>query len=259
MADDTANDAEDPEAAEGQATGGGKKKLIVLSGGAMSLLATAFVLALTAVPDPGPPPGFEGPFVAPLTAEKVQVNVGKDKTRFYVFTHNVVFEAYEEGYFAANAKDPVLEAYLVDTLIGLAASRDMTEMYEGAYEAQFREEIRAAVEPLLFPIHVGQGKEPMSADPASGIGPGPRAIQSTFRGPWREHLLKVDAKKRTISVDDGPAVTWEGSEVNLGVYTAAQEVLYLDVSRAVEDYQGELRVGVKGRIKTILKKDQLLQ
>jgi hypothetical protein len=100
---------------------------------------------------------------------------------------------------------------------------------------------------------------PTRADPTSGVGPGMSAHDSTFRGEHDLHLLKVDAVERSLQIDDGPVIGFEGHETDLSVTTADDSVLYLDVSGLKDGFQGEVRVGVMGRVRRILWNEVLIQ
>ncbi len=244
---------------EVEAPASGKKKVFLLGGGALIVPALAYALALMAVPKEVERPRFEGPFVKPMTEAKVQVNLGDQKDRFFVFEHNVVYEAYGEAYYAQRMADPLYLAYLKDALIGLAASKTAEQVYAVAYEPSFREEIRMIVDPLLFPVHVGAGQRASDPDPKSGLAPGTSIMRSTMRGAFHEHVIHLDDQQRTISIDDGPTVKYDGHEADLELYTEMQEVVYLDLRRVKRDFRGDLNVGVKGRAIRILKLDALIQ
>lgn len=237
----------------------GKKKMLFLGGGALAVPALAYALALMAVPKPTALKLFNGPFVRPLTESQVQVNLGDEKDRFFVFEHNVVYESYNELYFEERMADPLYQAFLKDALIGLAASKTPEQVYEVAYEPSFREEVKLVVDPLLFPVHIGNGARVIDRDPSSGLARGSSIMRSTFRGPFYEHSVHIDDTQRTISIDDGPQVKYEGHEADLELYTENQELVYVDVRGIVRDFQGDVRVGVKGRVLSILKLDALLQ
>jgi hypothetical protein len=235
----------------------GKRKLLV-GGGVTALVATAFVAALMAVPKKSGERALHGPFVAPLTPEKVQVNLAGAKN-FLILDLNIVYDAYEETYFLARAEDPLMNAEIKDALVGLTSAKTREDVADSVNRPVLMEELRAAVDPLLFPVHVGETAVPTRADPTSGVGPGMSAHDSTFRGEHDLHLLKVDAVERSLQIDDGPVIGFEGHETDLSVTTADDSVLYLDVSGLKDGFQGEVRVGVMGRVRRILWNEVLIQ
>lgn len=257
MADEKENEEEQQE--EPEKAPSGKKKAMLLVGGAVAVPALAFVLALMAVPGEKKIPKYLTGLVGPLTETKIQVNLGNQMERFFVFEHNVVYEAYEDTYYANRTSDPLYVAYLTDALIGLAASKSPDQVYELAYESAFREEIKGVVEPLLFPVHVGHGATPMEMDVESGLKPGQSSLLATFRGPFYEHVIRIDDDKREIQLDQGPVVKYEGDERDLVLYSEDEETVYVDVSEVVDGFRGEVQTGVMGRVLQILKKDTLIQ
>ena len=257
MAEENENEEEKQD--ETEEAPSGKKKILLLVGGAVAVPALAFVLALMAVPGEKVIPKFVTGLVGPLTEEKIQVNLGNEMERFFVFEHNVYYEAYDELYYTNRSMDPLYVAFLTDALIGLAASKTPDQVYEIAYEPAFREEIKSVVEPLLFPVHIGHGALPTDMDPESGLAPGLSWLLATFRGPFHEHVIRIDDDRREIQLDEGPVVKYEGDERDLVLYSENDEIVYVDVSSVVDDFKGEVHTGVMGRVLQILKKDTLLQ
>ena len=97
------------------------------------------------------------------------------------------------------------------------------------------------------------------ADPASGLRPGLGAHAATFRGEHAVHRLRVSAKRKTVQLDDGPVIGFEGPETNLEVPATDGAVLYLDVSGLVAGFEGELAIGAMGRVRRILWNEVLVQ
>jgi hypothetical protein len=69
----------------------------------------------------------------------------------------------------------------------------------------------------------------------------------------------VDGPARTVQINDGPLVTFVGNEEDLQVLSAAGESIYLDVTEFDEDFQGELELGVHGRIRQVFNTQHLAQ
>lgn len=244
-------------AAPAEAPGRGARRLL-LGAGILILPALAWAVALLAVPAPVPQRGFQGPFVAPLTGQKVQVNLSDGKS-FLILNLNLVYEACDEAYHAARAADPMYAAEIKDVLVEIASAKTREQVSDKVHKPVFMEEIRKAVEPLLFPVHIGETRHPNERDKLSGLQPGLSASRGTFRGPFGEHVLRVDAPARTLRIDDGPEITWIGGESEIAVVAADRGVLFVDVSRVEPGFRGELPVGVKGRVRKVLWDEVLIQ
>ena len=128
--------------------GFGVKKTMVLAGGGGALvLGLAFLFAMMGVPGNGEERAFAGPFVAPLTAEKVQVNLLGGKG-YLILDLNVVYQAYDEAYFTERSLDPLTIAEIRDALVTLASAKSKDDISDKVSKPIFMEEIRVAVEPL---------------------------------------------------------------------------------------------------------------
>jgi len=241
-----------------EAPGKGKRKLAFLGGGGVALVALAYVAALVALPSKDGPATLKGPFVSPLTENKIQVNLSDSKS-FLVVELNLIYEALDESYCQERAADPVYVAELTDVLVATASSKTREEISDKVHKPVFLEEVRRAVEPLLFPVHIGATDRPSDRDEESGLAPGLSNHQGTFRPLYGEHVLLVDADARTVSIDDGPVVEWQDDPTDLEITTGGGETLYLDVSRVVEGFQGEVVIGVKGRARRVLWSEVLIQ
>ena len=240
--------------------GGGKKKKVMVIGGAVAALALAFVGALMAVPSKSEQPELKGPFVAPLTTDKVRVNLaGNSSKRILLLEMNVKYKAYDSAYFDARAADPVYLAELKAALLRIAATKTLEDVTLPDRVPAFEEEMRVAVERLLFPIHVGDSKLPLDADGASGLAPSEKMERSRFRGLWTEHAIHVDAPKGLLRVDDGPEVQFDGTEVDLAVPTGPETFVYLDVTKLDPTFQGSVALGNHGRVMRLLGNDWIIQ
>jgi len=253
-----------PEAAAAAAKASGKKKkLMLIGGGGVAVVATAFVLAFMAVPKPVLEHELHGPFVAPMFAAELRVNLEEEsRKRFAVLALNVVYDTYEEAYYESRSADPLYNAEIKDAVLGIASTKKGTEIVDKAEKPVFLEEVRQAVEPLLFPVHLGvvkggdHGPASGDHDKASGLALG--AKPSTFRGRFFDHVVKLDAVAKKISVDGGPEVTYQGDETDLEVPTPDGELIYFDVTGVEPEFQGEMHIGVKGRIRRILWENVLI-
>ena len=75
----------------------------------------------------------------------------------------------------------------------------------------------------------------------------------------RHDQSAVDAVARTLQIDDGPVVDFEGNEEDLEIRTSTGKVVYVDVTEVVGDYQGELKIGIHGRIRQLFASDLIAQ
>jgi len=255
MADEEAQKAP----AEAQAAAkSGKKKLIAFGGGGVAVLALAYMAALMALPGEQAAPQLKGPFVAPLTESKVQVNLAGSKS-FLVVNFNLIYEAFDEAYYIKRSLDPVYVAELTDVLVDIASAKTREEFSDRVNKPIILEEIRQAVDPLLFPVHIGEGDDATAQDEVSGLAPGISTHTGTFRPLQGEHVLKVDAIARTLTLQDGAQVTWTAGDSDVRVENGLGQTLFVDVSNVVEGFQGEVPVGVRGRMRRLLWNEVLIQ
>ena len=235
-----------------------RQALIVL-GSVVSVLAAAFALALVAVPRRATGSrALEGPQVGPLTAQKVQVNL-KDGRTFLVLDINVLYDAQSKNYFNSRAQDAVCRAEIRDALVATASAKTREEVSDPVTRPVWSEEIRRAIEPLLFPVHVGDTDEPGGIDPESGLSLGLSGPSGTFRGIFGDHTLSVDTITRTLTLDGGPSTSFVGTERDLSVAGPDGKKIFLDVSQLTRDFRGDVPVGVRGRVRRVLWNEMLLQ
>ena len=108
-------------------------------------------------------------------------------------------------------------------------------------------------------MHLGDAATPLAADSASGLRPGDSAFLGTLRGRYEDHTLHVDVPAKTVRLDDGEDTAFLGTEVDLMVANAEQNYLFLNVTELNPEFVGELKVGVKGRLRKVLKDYWVLQ
>lgn len=248
-----------PEGGEEGSPEKGKKKLLVAGGGVFGLVLVGYVASLMAAPGEEELPRFTGPYVAPLSEENIQVNLSGGSKSFLVMGLNVKFYAYDEAYLTARVEDPVYKADLMDAVLAVASSKGPKEVLDPAGTLIFLEELKDAIDPILFPVHVGDAAAPVDFDSSSGLRGGESLNRSSLRGPLYEHHLQVDGPSRTIQLDGGEPVTFEGEETDLAVTSPLGLTVYLDVSEYAEDFAGEVMIGTHGRIYQILKREFLVQ
>ena len=261
MAKDKKNekDAKKAGAEEPKEGGKSKRKPLILGGGMLGLIAAAYIGAMVALPSDGTPPPFEGPFLADLSNGDIQVNLRGDARRFLVMTLRAEYEGYDQEYVAARTADPVYQAKLQDVLIGLARQKTREEMEDEIGLETFLVEVHEAVDPLIFPVHVGNSIAHTKAHEDSGLAPGESIEDSTMRGGFKAHVVHVDQLKGTLALDDGPSVSFDGSETDLELASAHGMTLYVDTTGVKEGYRGDVEVGTFGRVLSILKGRFLIQ
>ena len=269
MADATTEEPEvDPELESAEGSGEGSddapkkdKGPIKLLGGVIGLIAAGGALAFMALPSkPEVAPKFTGPFHHQLFEEQFISNVKDNNfTRFIKTNPQVEYFAYDEAYIKNRVTDPGYTALLQHVFGGLASRQNLDEIYGGTMRDQFAEEIRLSVNSILFPVHIGETSLPLDTDGESGLRPGNSYRHTTFSGRFEDHLLKVDAKAKTMQIDEGPQTTFIGNEEDLPVMDVTGEVLYLDVSNLNSGFVGEVQIGAHGRIRQVFLSSHIAQ
>jgi len=245
---------ENTEPAEGQeaAPSTGKKKGLLLGGGTIGLIAAAYIVSMVALPQEVKTPPFDGPFVTTLSPGDIQVNLkGDGGRRYLVMALQAKYVGYDELYLQQRVADPVYQADMIDALIGISRQKTMDDVEDALGQENLKEEFREAVDPLLFPIHVGNPLSFYKPHEESGIAPGRSIDNADMRGGFHAHLIHVDGVKDAISLDDGPVVSFDGSESNLMLENASGLTVYVDLTGMTEDWSGELNVGTFGTVKEI--------
>ncbi|MBL4769598.1 MAG: hypothetical protein JKY61_00245 [Planctomycetes bacterium] len=260
MAKNEKEEGEEGKAEEGD--GAPKKKLpIKLVGALVGVVGLGAALAMMAIPSgPKEIPRYIGPFFHDLVDEAVVTNTKDDHfKRFIKYKPQVEFFAYDAEYLTARMGDSLYMAWLNDSFTGLASNKRLDEIFEGANRERFAQVIRHAVEPVLFPVHIGTSDSPLDLDPESGIRPGDSYRLSTFRGSFWNHTLTIDADAKTLIVDEGNPTTFSGDELDLKVQTPSGEFVYLDVTSMTPDFSGTVQIGVKGRIRQVFLTNMMAQ
>lgn len=222
-----------------------------------------------------PKPELEGPFVAKLSKEDVQVNLaGENGKRYLVLGLNAEYFAYDESFVAARlgnaasggdhggapaVEDPLYTAMLKDLLVRMASRKTREHVEDPVQMEAFLMEIRAEVEPLLFPICIGDSVVPQHADSKSGLRVGESIMDSTMRGMLHDHHLEVSAPTKTIRFDEGPPIAFQGDERDLKLEGKNGEFLFVNVTGLDPKFVGEVPVGVAGRVRRIYRGQLLMQ
>ncbi len=277
MADAKKDDKKDPKIdAAGEGAPKKSKTPLVMGGGALAVIALGWVLSIMAVPhaDDAHKPHLEGPFVARLSNGEIQVNLsGESSKRYLVMGLTGEYMAYDEAYVNgrlgiggeagghgdAPVADPLYTIQLKNALLSLASTRTREQVTDPVQIENFLEEARLAVEPVLFPIFIGDSHSPHHADSKSGLKLGSSIHDSTLRGLLHEHEVEVDSEKGKLRFDDGPWVEFEGREDDLEVVNPSGEKIWLDLGEMKKGFSGKVPVGVPGRLRKIYRESFLVQ
>jgi hypothetical protein len=250
------------------------KKALFVGGGGAAVIALAYTVSMMAVPHKAQHKShLQGPFVARLSKNEIQVNLaGESSKRYLVMALNAEYFAYDEGYVVgrlgsgsggahgdAPTEDPLYTAMLKDALLRLAATKTRDQVTDPMLIDAFMADVRTVVEPVLFPVYVGDSHAPSQPDSVSGLRSGESIMDSTHRGLLHEHALSVDAKKQTIAFDGGPVVGFEGGERDLLLKNKAGKTVYVDVTAVRPDFVGDVPIGVPGKLRRIYRDSFLVQ
>ena len=260
MAKKEAEEGAEEKAEDGEKTPK-KKSPIKLVGALVAVVGLGAALAMMAIPSgPKETPRFVGPFFHDLVDKDVVTNTKDDHfKRFVKYKPQVEFFAYDEEYINARKSDLLYGAWLNDSFSGLASSKSINDIMAGENRERFAQVVRHAVEPVLFPVHVGASESPLDLDPDSGIRPGDSYRLSTFRGAFWNHTLTVDGEAKTLVVDEGDPTPFMGDELDLKVLTPSGDWVYLDMTGLVPGYSGTVQIGVKGRIRQVFVTNMMAQ
>ncbi len=237
------------------------KRGLILGGSVMALIATAGLAALLAVPANDEHPDLEGPFVMPLTEMgEIQVNLrGDGNRRYLVMILRAEYDAFTMEYGLGRIADPLYQAKLQDQLLSIASQYTSAEVLETGTQEIFLQEVFEAVDPLLFPIHFGDALLPEDADSESGLAPGKSIARSTMFSPLYDQSILVDDSEHTISLGEGDALNFSGDETDLKLEDERGRIVYVDVSDLKEGFQGEVNVGIRGRLRAVYKDKYIVQ
>ena len=258
MAQEEAKPAEEQKPAAGAAAPAAqkpKKKGLALSGGIVSLIGLAWALSMVAVPAKHEEIRHEigGPFVANISpATGFQVNLaGRGGKNYLAMSLKAEVDAYAETYATERTADPLYQAKLTDAVLKVAARKTKLDLDTEVGKDVFREELKVALDPVLFPVHVGNETAAGGRHPESGLRAGASNDRATMRGYFYEHKLDVDTVLKTIRLDDGQPLRFQGDETDLLVTDAAGRGVYVDVTGLHHGFRGPVRAGTFGRVRNI--------
>lgn len=255
--DKTATEAPEGEQPEEEKRSKGPIKLI---GGIVGVLGLGVAAAIMAIPTRDTTPRFLGVFHHSIFEEKFSANLrDNNQTRFLQLMLDCEYSAYSPDYLAARVEDPLYEPRLRDAVGRVVSDKFLVDTYEGPAREAFLAELRDVLDPILFPIHIGDTRLPLELDEESGIRLGISYYKSTLRGRFFEHVIKIDAVSGTLQIDEGPTVSFTGGEEDLLVTTEVGDIVYVDVTGVDSDYEGEVQIGVKGRLRRLYAKDLIAQ
>jgi hypothetical protein len=250
------NKKEPEEGAQGEDKPQKSKKGLSLGGGMIALVGVAYLSATMGTPSIGPIPQYQGPFVLTLTGEKeVTLNLASSTTKYLVMKLDAEYDCYDPNYFEVRNEDDegaLFNAVVIDMLNEIGSTKTLEMVTNEASKKAFWLELRDGLDPICFPIHVGNTDNPYQSDSASGIKPGDSMLFSSLRGRHEDHTLYVDAPAKTVRLDGGESVGYHGSEIDLLATNENDKFIYLNVSEIDPNFVGELKVGVKGRLRRVL-------
>ncbi|MDA8592534.1 hypothetical protein N9L90_01290 [Planctomycetota bacterium] len=257
MAEEENNPAEEqPTEGETQPTkkDRGAAKLL---GGLVGLIATGSALAMMAIPAKVEEPRMTGPFEFTFFEEEDQTdvvtNIQDDNfSRYIKFEPTSLVFAYDETYPAQRRMEQGFIVAMRQAMSRTVLKYELQHIYD--HPEAFNEELRQAAEPLLFPVCIGDAPTSHGRDPVSGLMMGDsQETAGTFRGDYYLHEITVDAKRGTLQLgEEGPAQSFNGSETDLMVEDRNGRVVYVDVTGVEGDFEGSVRIGVKGRIRRLI-------
>jgi flagellar basal body-associated protein FliL len=268
MADEKDKKEGDAAKADGAAK---KNKLpMMIGGGIGALLLLAYVFASMAVPKKHVAPSLAGPFVAKLSNSEVQVNLaGENGKRYLVMNLNAEYVGYGEEFVKARVgagadgkpgvADPQYAAMLMDCLLRISSTRTREEVTDPVMIDALLEEIRQEIDPVLFPVVIGEVALASEADHESGLKAGESIHRATMRGFLHEHHITLVSDAKTIRLDHGPLQHFRGDERDLALADQDGKIVYVDVSDVHHGFDGLVPVGVPGRVRRVLREKFLVQ
>ena len=231
MAEEEVEVEEGAEPEPEDAGGKTKKKKLLLGGGFVGLVAAGAIAAMMAIPATSAKRPYAGPFTIALFEELFNCNIQEQgRTRFLQMKPQATYFTYDPQYMATRITDELYRAEVQNTVFQIASRKSLDDIYGEVNTAIFMEELRDALDPVLFPVHIGDSKLPWDFDDDSGLRPGISSGKNTFRGRIEDHVLNVNPETKELWVNDGPKSPYEEGELDVRLITAGGEVLFVDVS-----------------------------
>lgn len=258
-----ADEEKQPEEGEKKASDSKAPKKLIASIFGLIILGT--IAGVMAIPGGGRRMLFKGPYAGALLEEKLSANLKDEGGKRYlqITIPNYRYFAYDEAYVVKRKKAPLFRVLIKQAVNRIGSSKTVDEVHEGPSREAYFEELRLAIDEIIFPLHLGDTTQPGDLDGDSGLrlglSSGKAALGINFRGRFHDHILKVDNVKHTLQFDGGPPVTFEGEEDDLRVFSPNEGSIYVDVTSFNPKFQGELHVGVQGKIRELIETDLILQ
>jgi flagellar basal body-associated protein FliL len=255
-AEPTANDSKTEDGAAAAPVAPRRRpRSLALGSGALIVVALGWALAVVAVPAHHAPVVhvLSGPTLLGVSPPNgYHVNLSEAGGKHYLaVTVMSEIEAYDEAGAKELAVDPLYRARLSDAVLKTASRMTKGDLDDPIGKEVFRKELLSAIESVLFPVHLGNDASADERNAASGLGPGDSIERSTMRDLFHERVLLVDASERTIQLGSGPVQRFQGGETDLEVVDATGRSVYVDVSHLESGFQGEVPVGVLGRVSKV--------
>jgi flagellar basal body-associated protein FliL len=235
----------------------GKGKLMVFSSLGIDAAAGA-IAAMLAIPSKQVSHRFKGPFTTPLFEDQFSCNL-VEREHYLQMKPEVMYQVYEADYLTTRVTDQLYLPQMKNAVLRIASNKSMEDLFGEANQDGFMEELSEALDPVLFPVHIGETKLPWDPDEDSGLRPGLSMDKTNFRGNFFDHTLQVDSEERTLQLDDGPVTTFKSGDPDVRVVDSNGAVIFVDVSGLSEEFSGPVQLGVRGRIIKILPLDMLIQ
>ncbi len=228
------------------------KKGLVLGGGMVGLIALAYVASLMAVPKKEVVHELGKPFVVDLHAEDISVNLSGNNNRNYLLLKmRGECISYDQHHSEARIAEPLCQTMLLDKTLTVLSSKTKVEIDTTSGKEALREELRLLLDPILFPVVIGAADGHAGEEEPSGLRTGTSASRGTMRGLFYDHVIHVDGPDKTIALDEGDKVSFHGDEEDLRLLDANGDSVFLDVTSLKPEFEGEVHVGVLGRIRGI--------
>ena len=224
------------------------------------LIAVGSTLAVVAIPSKEKPTRFVGPYFYQLFENPLTVTATDSHgTRYVKFKPSAEYVAYTKKYVPNREKDPFFLSYLNSKILEVSSTKSIDQMLRGAKQLAFAEEIRHAIDSIVFPVHLGDTTHPLDMDEKTGLRPGSSHMDATFRGRIHDHVLKFDGRAQTIQIGTGPVATFRGDEEDLMLEALDGTYVYIDVTGFEADFRGEVPIGCHGKLRKIILNGRIAQ
>lgn len=236
------------------------KGSLKLLGAIVCLIAVGSTLAVVAMPSKEKPTRFAGPYFYALSEEPFTVTATDSHgTRYVKFKPSAEYVAYTKSYVPNREKDPFFKSYLNSKVLEVSSTKSIDEMLRGADQLAFAEELRHAIDSIVFPVHLGDTIHPLDVDETTGLRLGSSHTDATFRGRIHDHVLKFDGQAQTLQIGVGPMANFRGDEEDLMLEAQDGTYVYVDVTGFEEDFKGEVPIGCHGKLRKIILNGRIAQ